>query len=55
LKELATKQQHINDVLFEGVTKTEFKVLCSVVDRLVANGDRATLDLSHLIARQEKR
>jgi hypothetical protein len=37
------------------VTKTEFKVLCSVVDRLVANGDRATLDLSHLIARQEKR
>jgi hypothetical protein len=55
LKELAAKQQHINDVLFEGVTKTEFKVLCSVVDRLVANGDRATLDLSHLIARQEKR
>lgn len=54
LRELATTQQRINNVLFEGVTKTEFKALCSVVDRLVANGDRATLDLSHLIARQEK-
>jgi DNA-binding MarR family transcriptional regulator len=54
LRELTATQQRINNVLFEGVTKTEFKVLCSVVDRLVANGDRATLDLSHLIARQEK-
>jgi DNA-binding MarR family transcriptional regulator len=54
LRELAATQQRINNVLFEGVTKTEFKALCSVVDRLVANGDHATLDLSHLIARQEK-
>jgi DNA-binding MarR family transcriptional regulator len=54
LRELAVTQQRINNVLFEGVTKAEFKALCSVVDRLVANGDRATLDLSHLIARQEK-
>jgi MarR family transcriptional regulator, organic hydroperoxide resistance regulator len=54
LRELAATQQRINNVLFEGVTKAEFKALCSVVDRLVANGDRATLDLSHLIARQEK-
>ncbi|CAE6687505.1 hypothetical protein R69927_01590 [Paraburkholderia domus] len=55
LKELAARQQHINDVLFEGVTRTEFKALCSVVDRLVTNGDRATLDLAHLIARQDSR
>lgn len=55
LKELATKQQHVNDVLFEGVTRTEFKALCSVVDRLVTNGDRATLDLAHLIARRDSR
>ncbi|SPB14613.1 MarR family transcriptional regulator [Caballeronia novacaledonica] len=54
LRELAATQQRINNVLFEGVTKTEFRALCSVVDRLVANGDRATLDLSHLIARREK-
>jgi DNA-binding MarR family transcriptional regulator len=54
LRELAATQQRINNVLFEGVTKAEFKALCSVVDRLVANGDRATLDLSHQIARQEK-
>ncbi|RQS16457.1 MarR family transcriptional regulator [Burkholderia sp. Bp9002] len=54
LKTLAPTQQRINDVLFEGVTRTEFKALCSVIDRLVANGDRATLDLAHMIARQEK-
>ncbi|WGS45442.1 MarR family winged helix-turn-helix transcriptional regulator [Burkholderia sp. JSH-S8] len=54
LKTLAPTQQRINNVLFEGVTKTEFKALCSAIDRLVANGDRATLDLAHMIARQEK-
>ncbi|CAB3752892.1 MarR family transcriptional regulator [Burkholderia puraquae] len=54
LKALTATQQRINNVLFEGVTKTEFKALCSVIDRLVTNGDRATLDLAHLIARQEK-
>ncbi|CAB3793012.1 hypothetical protein LMG28688_03633 [Paraburkholderia caffeinitolerans] len=54
LRALAENQQLINNVLFEGVTKAEFKALCSVVDRLVGNGDRATLDLSHMIARQEK-
>lgn len=54
LKELAQTQQHVNNVLFEDVTKTEFKALCSVIDRLVSNGDRATLDLSHMIARQER-
>jgi DNA-binding MarR family transcriptional regulator len=54
LKALAQTQQRINNVLFEGVTKAEFKVLCSVIDRLVTNGDRATLDLAHMIARQEK-
>ncbi|VVE87629.1 MarR family winged helix-turn-helix transcriptional regulator [Pandoraea bronchicola] len=55
LHELTPSQQRINDVLFEGVTRTEFKVLCAVVDRLVANGDRATLDLSHLLAIRDKR
>ncbi|GAB7548110.1 MarR family winged helix-turn-helix transcriptional regulator [Cupriavidus sp. CuC1] len=54
LNELTPVQQRINDVLFEGVTRTEFKVLCSVVDRLVVNGDRAALDLAHLLARQQK-
>jgi MarR family transcriptional regulator, organic hydroperoxide resistance regulator len=54
LIELAASQQRINDVLFEGVSKTEFKMLCSVVDRLVINGDHATIDLEHLIARKSK-
>ncbi|MCO5399475.1 MarR family winged helix-turn-helix transcriptional regulator [Ralstonia soli] len=53
LNELLPVQQRINDVLFEGITRTEFKVLCSVVDRLVANGDRAALDLGHLLARRQ--
>lgn len=55
LHELTPSQQRINDVLFDGVTRTEFKVLCAVVDRLVANGDRATLDLGHLLAIRDKR
>jgi DNA-binding MarR family transcriptional regulator len=54
LRELTGTQQSINNVLFDNVTKSEFTTLCSLVDRLVRNGDRATLDLSHLIARQEK-
>ncbi|MNL77728.1 hypothetical protein D3C87_2039670 [compost metagenome] len=54
LNELLPVQQQINDVLFDGVSRTEFKVLCSVVDRLVANGDRAALDLEHLQARRQK-
>jgi DNA-binding MarR family transcriptional regulator len=54
LKELVHTQQRINNVLFEDVTKSEFKALCTVIDRLVSNGDRATLDLSHMIARQER-
>lgn len=53
LAELLPVQQRINDVLFDGVTRTEFRVLCSVVDRLVANGDRAALDLEHLHARRQ--
>ncbi len=53
LGELLPVQQRINDVLFDGVTRTEFKVLCSIVDRLVANGDRAALDLEHLYARRQ--
>ncbi|RDU98853.1 MarR family winged helix-turn-helix transcriptional regulator [Trinickia dinghuensis] len=53
LNELLPIQQRINDVLFEGVSRTEFKVLCSVVDRLVANGDHASLDLGHLLARRQ--
>ncbi|CAG2128918.1 MarR family winged helix-turn-helix transcriptional regulator [Cupriavidus numazuensis] len=53
LGELLPVQQRINDVLFDGVTRTEFKVLCSIVDRLVANGDRAALDLDHLHARRQ--
>ncbi|CAG9166071.1 hypothetical protein LMG23992_00680 [Cupriavidus laharis] len=53
LGELLPVQQRINDVLFDGVTRTEFKVLCSIVDRLVTNGDRAALDLEHLHARQQ--
>nr|WP_315598716.1 MarR family transcriptional regulator [uncultured Cupriavidus sp.] len=52
LNDLLPVQQRINDVLFDGVSRTEFKVLCSVVDRLVANGDRAVLDLAHMQARQ---
>ncbi|VVE03051.1 MarR family transcriptional regulator [Pandoraea eparura] len=55
LHELTPSQQRINDVLFDGVTRTEFKVLCAVVDRLVANGDRATLDLGHQLATRDKR
>lgn len=54
LNELLPTQQRINDVLFEGVTRTEFKVLCSLVDRLVVNGDHAALDLAHLQARKQK-
>jgi MarR family transcriptional regulator, organic hydroperoxide resistance regulator len=54
LNELLPTQQHINDVLFEGVTRSEFKVLCSLVDRLVINGDQAALELAHLQARQQK-
>lgn len=53
LGELAHTQQHINDVLFENVTQEEFRLLCSVIDKLVDNGDRATRDLSHQIARYE--
>jgi DNA-binding MarR family transcriptional regulator len=53
LGELLPVQQRINDVLFDGVTRTEFKVLCSIVDRLVGNGDRAALDLDHLQARRQ--
>jgi len=53
LNELLPTQQSINDVLFEGVTRTEFKVLCSFVDRLVINGDQAVLDLAHLQTRQQ--
>jgi len=53
LGELLPVQQRINDVLFDGVTRKEFKVLCSIVDRLVANGDRAALDLEHLQARRQ--
>ena len=54
LNELLPTQQNINDVLFEGVTRTEFKVLCSFVERLVTNGDQAVLDLAHLQTRQQK-
>ncbi|MBP0622336.1 MarR family winged helix-turn-helix transcriptional regulator [Cupriavidus consociatus] len=54
LGELLPVQQQINDVLFDSITKSEFKMLCSVVDRLVANGDRAALDLEHLKARKQK-
>jgi MarR family transcriptional regulator, organic hydroperoxide resistance regulator len=54
LNELLPTQQRINDVLFEGVTRSEFKMLCSVVDRLVVNGDQAALDLDHLQARQQR-
>ncbi|GLC96060.1 hypothetical protein Tamer19_54690 [Cupriavidus sp. TA19] len=54
LGELLPVQQQINDVLFDGITRSEFKVLCSVVDRLVENGDRAALDLEHLKARRQK-
>ena len=54
LTELLPIQQNINDVLFEGVTRTEFKVLCSFVERLVTNGDQAVLDLVHLQTRQQK-
>lgn len=53
LDQLIPTLQRINDVLFDGVTRSEFKVLCSVVDRLVSNGDRAALDLAHLQARQQ--
>jgi len=52
--ELLPVQQQINDVLFDGITRSEFRMLCSVVDRLVANGDRAALDLEHLKARKSK-
>ncbi|GAB3626602.1 MarR family transcriptional regulator [Pandoraea terrae] len=55
LRELTPSQQHINDVLFDGISRTEFKVLCAVVDRLVNNGDRATLELGHLLATKELR
>ncbi|MFT4065481.1 MarR family winged helix-turn-helix transcriptional regulator [Paraburkholderia sp.] len=54
LNDLLPTQQRINDVLFEGVTRTEFKVLCSLVDRLVSNGDQAALDLAHLQASQQR-
>lgn len=47
---LTDPQQHIHNVLFEGVTKAEFMVLCSLVDRLVVNGDHATLDLNEHLA-----
>ncbi|HIH2746027.1 MarR family transcriptional regulator [Burkholderia aenigmatica] len=50
LRGLARRQQDINNVLFEGITSAEFKVLCSLVDRLVINGDRATLDLNQYLA-----
>ncbi|WP_029049031.1 MarR family winged helix-turn-helix transcriptional regulator [Cupriavidus sp. amp6] len=52
LDELLPVQQRINDVLFEGVSPTEFRLLCSVIDRLVVNGDRAALDLGHLQVRR---
>lgn len=54
LRQLAPDQQTINDVLFEGVTSKEFETLRSLFDRFVDNGDRATLDITHLIARQAK-
>ncbi|WP_175775973.1 MarR family winged helix-turn-helix transcriptional regulator [Burkholderia anthina] len=50
LRGLARRQQDINDVLFDGVTHAEFKVLCSLVDRLVTNGDKATLHLQQYLA-----
>ncbi|RKR31315.1 MULTISPECIES: MarR family transcriptional regulator [Paraburkholderia] len=54
LDQLLPTQQEINDVLFEGITRTEFKVLCAMVDRLVVNGDQAARDLAHLQARRNK-
>jgi len=52
LGDLLPIQQRINDVLFEGVSPVEFGLLCSVIDRLVANACRAALDLQHLQARR---
>lgn len=54
LKRLAPDQQRINDVLFQSITRKEFEAMRSLFDRLVDNGDRANIDLSHLIARQTK-
>jgi DNA-binding MarR family transcriptional regulator len=53
LAELLPIQRRINDVMFEGITRSEFRTLCTAIDRLVHNGDRAALDLEHLIARQQ--
>ncbi|MDX3904685.1 MAG: MarR family transcriptional regulator [Pigmentiphaga sp.] len=53
-EQIAPDQQKINDVLFEGITAREFKTLCSIFERMVDNGDRASMDIIHLIARQSK-
>lgn len=50
---LAPEQQKINDVLFQDITAREFKALNDVFERLVNHGDQASMDIQHLLARQQ--
>lgn len=50
---LAPEQQKINDVLFQDITSREFKALNDVFERMVNHGDQASMDIQHLLARQQ--
>ena len=51
---LAPDQQKVNDVLFQGISAREFKTLNAIFERMVNHGDQASLDIQHLIARQQQ-
>lgn len=54
LDELRATQRKINDILFERLTPDQFRMLESLVDTLVSNADRATLDLGHILAQRKR-
>lgn len=47
-QQIALDQQKVNDVLFDGITAREFKMLSAIFERMVDNGDKASLDIMHL-------
>lgn len=51
--QISLEQQKINNVLFEGISAKEFKLLLSIFERMVNHGDQASMDIQHLIARQK--
>jgi DNA-binding MarR family transcriptional regulator len=48
LMRLATFQRPVNDALFDGLTREEFKMLSQLLGRLAADGDRAVKLAEHI-------